>query len=195
MGRPRADPLLPILRSEAQGRILATLFLSAPDEPLHVSALAERTGVPLSTVQREVDRLESSELVTSQRFAQARLVRANEAHPLADDLHSLLLKAYGPAAVLAERLDHVDKIEEAFIFGSWAARYEGQRGPPPADVDVLVIGTPAVNEVYDASARAEERLGRPVNPTIVSRDEWEARSSGFLRTLHERPLVRVLPRQ
>jgi predicted nucleotidyltransferase len=30
---------------------------------------------------------------------------------------------------------------ELAVFGSWAARYRGERGPVPGDVDLLVVGT------------------------------------------------------
>jgi predicted nucleotidyltransferase len=181
--------LLPILRSEAQAKILATLFLAQHDEPLHVRLVADRAGVPFSTVQREIDRLEEAGLVRSQRFAQARVVRPNEDSPLADDLRRLLLKAYGPASVVAELLSRVPGVEEAYIFGSWAARYEGEVGPLPADVDVLVVGTPDLDAVYEAMADAEERLGREVQPTIVTPEDWRNARSGLLRTVRTRPLV------
>jgi hypothetical protein len=42
--------------------------------------------------------------------------------------------------VLAEELGGVEGIDSAYLFGSWAARYAGEAGRPPADLDVPVIG-------------------------------------------------------
>ena len=39
----------------------------------------------------------------------------------------------------AEELEGVEGIEKAYLFGSWAARYAGEAGRAPADLDVLVI--------------------------------------------------------
>jgi len=45
--------------------------------------------------------------------------------------------SYGPLAVIPAILSPVPGIERAFIFGSWAARYEGIAGADPNDIDVL----------------------------------------------------------
>jgi predicted nucleotidyltransferase len=185
------DQLTPLFRSPAQGRILAVVLLARPDEPLTISEIGRRADVPSSTAHREVERLEQYGLVTSQRFAQSRVVRANDRNPYLDDLRSLVMKAYGPAAVLGELLGQLRGIETAYIFGSWAARLAGEAGPPPGDVDVLIIGTPDP-EALDAAVReAEATLGREVQPTVASSSEWEAARSPLLRTIKKRPLVPI----
>jgi DNA-binding MarR family transcriptional regulator len=191
MGRSRRDTLLPILRSQAQARVLATVFLAPDDEALHVRLIADRAGVPFSTVQREIDRLEEAGLVRSERFAQARVVRPNDQSPIAEDLRRLLLKTYGPAPIVAEALSMVPGVEEAYLFGSWAARYGGEAGPLPADIDLLVVGTPDVDAVHESLRDAEAELGREIQATIVMPAEWRAGRSGFLRTIRTRRLVEL----
>ena len=85
-------------------------------------------------------------------------------------------------------------LSEAFIFGSWAARYHGDAGPAPGDIDLLVIGEEQnlnVDRVYEAVRIASERLGREVNVTIMNEDEWRNDHTGFLDTIRERPLLRL----
>jgi hypothetical protein len=48
----------------------------------------------------------------------------------------LLLKAFGAAALVGPALAEVPGVEQAFLFGSWAARHLGEAGPEPADLDV-----------------------------------------------------------
>jgi predicted nucleotidyltransferase len=187
MGRPRASALLPLLRSDALARVLAAILL-APDS-LHLRALADRTQLPYSVVQREVDRLESSGLVTSTRFANSRLVRPNEHHPLFHELRALLLKAYGPRDVLEDLLREEEGIRNAFIFGSWAARYQGDWGSLPADIDVLVVGRPSISRIEEIEAEAEDMLGQPVQIQVVPETEWQRPTEGFTRTVQKRPLV------
>ena len=78
---------------------------------------------------------------------------------------------------------------EAFIYGSWARRYEGEAGAPPGDIDLLVVGTPEVEAVYDVTERASAQFGREVNPTVLTKSEWEASNEGFLEQLRRSPLV------
>jgi predicted nucleotidyltransferase len=187
------DQLTPLFRSPSQGRILAALLLGGQEEPLTISEVGRRARVPSSTAHRELDRLERYGLVTSQRFAQTRLVRPNERNPYLEDLRSLVTKAYGPAAVLGKLLARVEGIEAAYVFGSWAARLAGEAGPPPGDVDLLVVGDLDVDALEAAVREAETTLGREVQPTVVSRSEWEAARSPLLRTIKKRPLAPVTP--
>jgi hypothetical protein len=73
-----------------------------------------------------------------------------------------------------------------------AARYEGQTGPAPNVVDVLVLGRPDRDDVYDAAQRAEHRLGLPVNTTIRRTTDWERADDPFARQLKSSELVTVV---
>ena len=59
-------------------------------------------------------------------------------------------------------------IESAFIYGSWARRYQGETGAPPGDIDLLVVGSVQVDDVYDVMEMASARLSREVNPTVLT---------------------------
>jgi DNA-binding transcriptional ArsR family regulator len=188
--RTSPPPLLPLFRSQGQARLLARLFLHQEDD-VHLSRLAEEIGVAKSRVSEELDRLEKAGIVVSDRVGTSRIVRANPESPFYPELNSLLLKAFGPTTVLERRLADIDGIEQAFLYGSWAARYLGEPGDPPADVDLLVVGTPEVAAVRRATRAAGRELDREVNPMILSRAEWEDARGGFARTLKRRPLVEL----
>ncbi|GII30657.1 hypothetical protein Pmi06nite_40990 [Planotetraspora mira] len=53
---------------------------------------------------------------------------------VARPLTELLALTYGPSAVLGERLSDAAAVEQAYIYGSWAARYSGEPGRVPRDV-------------------------------------------------------------
>jgi predicted nucleotidyltransferase len=189
MGRTTSPGLLSFFRSEALARVLAAVLLS--DESLHLRAIATRSEQPYSVVQREIDRLEEAKIVTSTRFGTARVVRPNPEHPYYEELRSLVMKAYGPRAVIADVLDEVDAVDEAFLYGSWAARYSGERGETHADVDVVVVGNPQRDRIDLAEAEAEDRIGLRVQIAVVSPEEWVSRRSSFVRTVRSRPLVAI----
>jgi DNA-binding transcriptional ArsR family regulator len=189
--RTSAPPLLPLFRSAQQARLLTELFV-LQREARSLTELAEASGIPLQTVQREVERLERAGLIRSLRVGRTRLVEADRQSPYFGELRALLGKAFGPAAVLRELISPLAGVRAAFIFGSWARRYAGEEGPAPADIDLLVIGSPVPEAVYAACREAESRLGLPVNPSIVPEPAWKAAESGFLRTLREEPRVAVV---
>jgi hypothetical protein len=86
----------------------------------------------------------------------------------------------------------VPGLDAASIFGSWAARYHGQPGPPPNDLDVLVIGQPSRTQLDEAADRAERRLDIPLNPTVRSRSGWNASADPLVRQIKSSPVVWVL---
>jgi hypothetical protein len=87
-----------------------------------------------------------------------RLVRANTPHPAAKALIELLEVTFGPRTVVAEEFA-IPKSEQVIILGSWAARYTGEAGPPPRDIDVVVVGTVGRADVYEAADRTQCPIG------------------------------------
>ena len=189
MQRGEPPPLLPLLRSRLQADLL-TLVLLNPGKEWTLSELASHIQSTVSSAQREVARAEGAGVITSRRVGNARLVTAAQS-PLTGPLTELLLRSFGPRQILAEELADVAGIEDAYIFGSWAARYAGQQGRPPADIDVLVIGAPDRDSLDEAAQRAGERLDREVNVTIRSAQWWRAGGDGFHAEIKKRPLVPV----
>jgi DNA-binding transcriptional ArsR family regulator len=189
--RSGAPPLLPVLRSRQQGEILA-LLLGNPGSEFSLTEIAQRTGAPHPSVFREVQRAEQAGLVTSRKVGQTRLVHANVSSPYYQGLADVLVKAFGAPAVISEALRGVAGIDRAYIFGSWAARHAGQAGQRQvADIDVLILGAPDRDQLYEALDPTEKRLGRPVQATIRDRDWLETGSGTFHETVASRPMVEI----
>lgn len=190
-GRLGTPSLLPILRSQQQGEVLAAL-LGAPEDEFSVADLARLTGASYPSVHREVERAEHAGIAQSRRLGNLRLVRANSASPYFEGLASVLVRAFGPPSVLEGALAGIDGIESAFLFGSWAARFAGQEGERPVnDLDLLVLGEPDRNELFEAIAHASAKLGREVQVTIRE-PGWLNRGHGpFHDTVIARPMVPI----
>lgn len=192
--RSDAPVLLPVLRSRHQADLL-TLLLLHPDAEYSVSELARRLSIPQSTVSGEVRRLADAGVLVVRGVGRSRLVRANPDSPLVPALTELLTLTFGPHVVIGDEFARLDGVTRVVVFGSWAARYRGERGPVPQDVDVLVVGAPDRLEMYEAARRAEQRLGRPVNPTACPVEEWEHPSQPLIREIQSRPYLTVIDHQ
>jgi DNA-binding transcriptional ArsR family regulator len=182
--------LAPLLRSDAQGELLALLLLH-PEAEYTLTEIARRIGVSLPTVHAEVARLAAAGLVTDRRVGQARLVRAATGHALFRPLVELLELTYGPTAVLPDVLAGVAGVREAYVYGSWAARRSGEPGDPPRDLDMVVVGSTPRDVLAELGERAGRRLHREVNVTRISPKVWDAGDDPFVRTLKSRPLIPI----
>ncbi len=187
--RTEAPLLAPIFRSDGQARLLSALLL-AGDE-LSLTDLAERADLAYPTAHREVARLIDAGILVERQVGRTRLIRGNPDSPLAAPLREILTVVSGPVVMLAEEFGRIDGIESAFLYGSFAARLRGVDGPAPHDIDVMIVGAPDVDAIYEACMRVEVGVHRPVNPTILSPDEFKA-ESGFLDAVRSSPIVPVM---
>lgn len=184
--------LLPLLRSRAQGDLLALLYLH-PERDYSLTEAAALIGVSVKTVHAEASRLVAAGLVADSRRGNVRLLRAVQDTPVSRPLTDLLAVTYGPLPVLTDVLSGCPGVSAAFIYGSWAARYDGEAGPVPVDIDVLVVGTADRDDLDDVARVAQERLGRPVDIRRVSPAAWADPDPGdaFLGSVRHRPLIEI----
>ncbi|MFJ9028542.1 ArsR family transcriptional regulator [Streptomyces sp. NPDC102274] len=183
--------LLPLLRSQMQGELLALVVLH-PEREFTLTELASSLGASHTAVLREVDRLVGGGILRDRRVGRSRLVSSRTDTPLAGPLADLIAATYGPLPLLSEALAGFAGVVEAFIYGSWAARYNCEPGPPPADVDVLVVGDPDPDSLFDLAEGVSRRLHREVNVHRVTTEAWTTDTDDpFLTSVRERPLVRL----
>ncbi|MDR1767999.1 MAG: winged helix-turn-helix domain-containing protein [Propionibacteriaceae bacterium] len=186
--RTEAPLLAPIFRSDGQARLLAASFL---DGELSLSDLAGAAKVSYPSAHREVGRLLDAGILAQRTVGRARLIRPNEDSPLVPPLNQLLMVCAGPLPLLRRELSEIAGVDSAFVYGSFAARVSRIAGPAPRDIDLMVVGRPDPDAVYDACARVEDAVRRPVNPTILTSDELLA-NSGFMEDVRANPVLPVI---
>jgi DNA-binding transcriptional ArsR family regulator len=172
--------------------MLALLYLH-PQNEYSVTEVAGAINASVATVHYEATKLADGGLVHARKRGNLRLIRAVTDSLLSRPLTDLLAVTYGPLPVVTQLLTDVSGVEEAYIYGSWAARYLGEPGPVPADVDVLVIGTASLDDLDDAAEEAQGTLHRPVNIRRINPETWRDPnpSDSFLLSVRSRPLVNV----
>jgi predicted nucleotidyltransferase len=168
------------------------MILGNPAGEWSFSELAHAVDSSIPTVGREVDRAAQAGIVKVRDAGRTRLVSANTTSEYFEPLLRLLVLGFGPKRRLAEKLSGMPGVEEAYLFGSWAERYLGTEGRAPRDIDLLVIGTPDRSDVYTAIEGLESELGRPIQVTFRTMEQWRDRSDPFVATVRSRALVPLL---
>jgi predicted nucleotidyltransferase len=127
-------------------------------------------------VQRELARLSRTGLVTVRAVGNQRHYQANPASPLFHELRAIAQKTIGLADPIRDALrDFGSEIRAAFVYGSIAK----EQDTATSDIDVMLISdTLTYGDVYSALEGASGRLGRSINPTILSTKELAKRVAG-----------------
>ena len=114
--RSKPSALAPVLRSDAQARLLAELLLH-PDAELSASDLARRLGVPLTTLHDEVQRLLTAGILTVREVGRSKLLRANPDNRMVPPLTELILTSFGPDVVVREEFADVSASTRCWCSG------------------------------------------------------------------------------
>lgn len=191
MVRTAAPTPLPLFRSDGQARLLTHIYLSYGRPATPLAEIARELELDPGGIAREATRLENAGLITSTRVGRQRHLSANTDSPYYGPLRELLARAYGPPRMIGDALRDVGDVEKALIYGSWAARYLGEPGPPPNDIDVLVVGSPDRRTLARTSRELTDELGLEVDPHVVSAADYEAGATGFIRAVEQGPTVEI----
>ena len=190
MGTMPVDPAA-ILFGSTRRRVLGWL-LGHPDEAYYLRQIVRQTGAALGAAQRELGQLTAAGLV--HRIARGNQVyfQANRESPIFPELQRLFAKTAGLHDAIRDALAPLGRrVLAALIFGS--AVRGGLRAS--SDIDLLVIGDASFQEVVEALARVQERLGREINPTVYPPDEFETKLRAghhFLTAVLSEPRMYVI---
>jgi len=158
------NSLFPSVR---QGVLAATL--TRPEKWWYLSELAGFLRTRPSSLQRELRSLEQSGILRLRKDGRRTYFKAETQSPIFRELRSIFEKTVGLIPTLRTALQFfTDKIVCAFVYGSVARREEHAT----SDVDLMVIGNVGLGDLAPSLRKTEKRLGREVNVTNYSVDEF-----------------------
>jgi predicted nucleotidyltransferase len=163
------------LFTPVQQRVLALLF-GQPERTFGSGELIRAAGSGTGAAHRQLLRLERAALVTATRVGNQKRYRANPDSPIFAELHGLVVKTVGLVEPLRAALAPLaDGIAFAFVFGS-IAKGDDRAG---SDVDLLVVSDEhGYLDLHETLQGVEGVLSRTINPTVLNRAEWRAKSQG-----------------
>ena len=164
-----------------------------PDRSFFLNELLRLSGLGSASVQKELNRLTVAGLVESKRIGNLRVFKANPASPLYSELVSLTRKTCGVGAVLRDSLAPLrPRLVRALVYGS-VAKLEDTSA---SDVDLMLVGEGlSLGEVLHHLQSAEEVLGRKINPTCYTEQEFEQRRAdqdSFVSRVLAQPTMNLL---
>ena len=169
MRKSALDSLFPGMRQQV---LAATL--TRPEKWWYLSELAEFLHTRPSSLQRELSALAQTGILEQRRDGRRMYFKAEKRSPIFRELRSIFEKTAGLIPTLRLVLRPFEKkIVCSFVYGSIARREERAT----SDVDLMVIGDVGLAELAPSLRKAERRLGRDVNLTSYSVDEFRRKSA------------------
>jgi len=173
-------------------RVLGILY-GQPGRSFYANELIKLAASGSGAVQRELATLAGSGLVSVKQVGNQKHYQANADSPIFNELHAIVQKTVGLADPLRQTLQAMsDKIVAAFVYGSVAKKTD----TATSDIDLMVIADDlSYGALFTALEDASVTLGRPVNPSILSRDEFRSRvakQESFLTRVMEQPKIWIV---
>ncbi|MGH8470978.1 MAG: nucleotidyltransferase domain-containing protein [Gammaproteobacteria bacterium] len=180
------------LFTPVQQRVLGLLF-GQPGQRFQSAELIRLAGSGTGATHRLLMRLAKSGLVRMSVEGRQKYYQANPGSPVFEELVGLIRKTVGLAGPLREALVPLgDRIRAAFVYGSVASGTDRA----DSDIDLMVIAEDLdYPTLFEAVQAAERQLSRPVNPNLMTRQEWRrkrAQPDSLASRLHDRPRLFVL---
>lgn len=176
-------------RTPAQMKILAKVVLD--EKVSNISDLARFAGIKRQNARAEVLRLEHFGIISTEKQGKNTLVYNQLKGAMLESIVTLLMPAVGPVALAPKAFADLEGLEQLFIIGSWASRYEGQVGHLPRDIDIVLVGNPNPSRSKEAaeSLRSLMDLGLEVQIFIVETQKWENKDDSFWSALKAKPKI------
>ena len=171
LGMSTHNGLGDLLFGRTRGAILALLYGRA-DQSFYTRQIAREVEASIGAVQRELENLSRVGLIIRSSVGSQVFYQANRHTPVFREMQALVNKTIGIFSVLRSALHPLAKrVLVAFVYASVAREEETAQ----SDVDLMVIGKATLDEILSRLSAVEKNVGRPVNPTVYSVEEFKSK--------------------
>jgi len=150
---------------------LLNVFLSSPNDMLHVRELVRRTHDEINAVRRELAFLEKKGILTREPRANRVYYFLNKAYPFYYDLLRLGSKSVGLGADILKNRVKLGRIKYAMFSGRFLRKMKEQ----PDEVDLLLVGNVVLPELALLVREEDKRLNTEINYTVMTEEEFSFR--------------------
>jgi hypothetical protein len=129
-----------LITNKTRIKLLLRFFLNSNSRS-YLRGLESEFDESTNAIRLELNRLEKAGLLVSGKESNRKVYRANTAHPLFPDIHSIVRKYFGFDQIVDRVASKLGNVQEVYVTGDFA---RGQYGPI---IDLVFIGD-GLNEEY-----------------------------------------------
>jgi hypothetical protein len=164
------DQLQDFMISRVRVKIVE-LFFRQPNEMFFVREITRQTHEEINAVRRELDRMLECGLLKSEERGNRLYYYLNKHYTFYAELLRMVAKSSGLGQKILKFRKKLGTVKFVMFSGKFVQTDLSRR----QDVDVLVIGDIVLAELEALTAEEEQRIGREINYTVLSEEEFEFR--------------------
>jgi DNA-binding MarR family transcriptional regulator len=179
-----ASLLRPLLISKTRAKLLA-IFLNSPGKIFYVRELVRAVDEQINAVRAELARMEKAGMVNSENRANRKFYGFRKDYIFQTELAGIIAKASGLGTDVISERNKLGKIK----FATLSSGFIHRRPASANEVDLLVVGNVVLPQLAAIVKKAEDKIGREVNYTVMSEDEFtfrKRRKDPFVTTVIEK---------
>ena len=150
---------------------LLRLFFMHPEEKFYVRQIAREIRRDISGIKRELDNLEKTGLLVSEKVGNLRYYSVNKTAAIYSELKSIVAKTVGVQAAIYEALVPLGALRQAWMYST--------NSHPPGEgvgpIFLLIVGGVDLTALNEVITRLEQSLGREINYTVFDESEFQRR--------------------
>ncbi|MCK5078333.1 MAG: nucleotidyltransferase domain-containing protein [Bacteroidales bacterium] len=155
-----------LITSKTRIKLMLKFFLNS-NASSYLRNLEGEFGESTNGIRLELNKFEKAGLLQSRISGNKKLYQANTAHPLFDDIHSLLLKYIGFDQIISTVIAKLGNVHKLYLVGSFA------RGVDSEVIDLLLVGN-GINREYLArlTDKGEKLIKKKIRYLVYNKDEF-----------------------
>jgi len=169
-----------LISSKTRIKLLIRFFFN-PQAQSYLRELSKEFNVSTNSVREELNQLKRTGLLTSEKSGRQVFYKANRAHPLFDELKSMVGKVMGIDRVIDGIVSRLGDLEKAYLIDDYA------EGKDTGIIDLLLVGNIDEYHLNDLSRKTERYIKRKIRSLVINQEE----SKEFSSMLDDRPRLLI----
>jgi hypothetical protein len=158
-----------LITSKTRVKLLLKFFLN-PQNSAYLRGLSEELEESTNAIRLELNRLESANMLISNRIGNKKMFSVNKSHPLFKDVNQIVRKYLGIDIIIENIIKGLGEPTKIFLTGDLA---EGRNSDL---VDIILVGTINKNYLTKVVEKTEKHIERKIRYIAYTEKEFSERS-------------------
>ncbi len=166
-------------------------FLINLKKKYYINELAKNLEIDPGNLFRKLRELEEEGVLISEKKGNQRYYGLNKEYRLLKEIKQYYKIKYGVDNLIKEKLKEIEKVKEAYIFGSYAKGTISEE----SDIDILLIGDHSPIDAKRKILPLQRSLGREINIIDLSFEDFEKKKKEkdeFIENIFSEKIIKIL---